>query len=567
MPLERSPHRQGGAQTKGSVPLGLQDSGSEENELGLINIRKKECVGSTIGPKAATLMKGVNRLLELVAELRDSAIKVPNTKMEIRRGIEMAEAASVKVISDLEGVILLDKEQYEDLQKSSQGNCNTVKADELREDIARVKQNLGKDTTIDMENLLNKKWPEDAYTSTKIAAGDPAAIKVGNSVFWFSKEGVKNQGLLNIVKKGYPEIADVVGDGTVANGYQIIERLIRFKGKDPKLNYCFLVEGESTNDFISGFLKMKEELESEEDKAYKNNVVSIAAVGSIDVSLLRKAAEIVLHGSQLRATFLVHPNSRIAPGRRTGSPKQIGPVQGRLNINSENMSYADMTKIVKETIDLDTIGVVVKNVKEGKNNNLIIFTKDKEGRDTLRQEILDKVGTKIPEMKIDVAGSKTTILIPQIESSVGTEEIKLAISKILYETEQSEHNADTEDIEVNTKDGKWGTKTAEVTLEKTQAAKLQAIGKIKLGWSICTVREKVKILRCYACLKLGHAHYECRQKKGPQNTLRCFKCTLEGHKVEDCKNFARCNTCNVNGHRADSTQCPKLRNRLYKKQI
>lgn len=564
MPLERSPHRQGGAQTKGSVPLGLQDSGSEENELGLINIRKKECVGSTIGPKAATLMKGVNRLLELVAELRDNAIKVPNTKMEIRRGIEMAEAASVKVISDLEGVILLDKEQYEDLQKSSQGNCNTVKADELREDIARVKQNLGKDTTIDMENLLNKKWPEDAYTSTKIAAGDPAAIKVGNSVFWFSKEGVKNQGLLNIVKKGYPEIADVVGDGTVANGYQIIERLIRFKGKDPKLNYCFLVEGESTNDFISGFLKMKEELESEEDKAYKNNVVSIAAVGSIDVSLLRKAAEIVLHGSQLRATFLVHPNSRIAPGRRTGSPKQIGPVQGRLNINSENMSYADMTKIVKETIDLDTIGVVVKNVKEGKNNNLIIFTKDKEGRDTLRQEILDKVGTKIPEMKIDVAGSKTTILIPQIESSVGTEEIKLAISKILYETE---HNADTEDIEVNTKDGKWGTKTAEVTLEKTQAAKLQAIGKIKLGWSICTVREKVKILRCYACLKLGHAHYECRQKKGPQNTLRCFKCTLEGHKVEDCKNFARCNTCNVNGHRADSTQCPKLRNRLYKKQI
>lgn len=567
MPLERSPHRQGGAQTKGSVPLGLQDSGSEENELGLINIRKKECVGSTIGPKAATLMKGVNRLLELVAELRDNAIKVPNTKMEIRRGIEMAEAASVKVISDLEGVILLDKEQYEDLQKSSQGNCNTVKADELREDIARVKQNLGKDTTIDMENLLNKKWPEDAYTSTKIAAGDPAAIKVGNSVFWFSKEGGKNQGLLNIVKKGYPEIADVVGDGTVANGYQIIERLIRFKGKDPKLNYCFLVEGESTNDFISGFLKMKEELESEEDKAYKNNVVSIAAVGSIDVSLLRKAAEIVLHGSQLRATFLVHPNSRIAPGRRTGSPKQIGPVQGRLNINSENMSYADMTKIVKETIDLDTIGVVVKNVKEGKNNNLIIFTKDKEGRDTLRQEILDKVGTKIPEMKIDVAGSKTTILIPQIESSVGTEEIKLAISKILYETEQSEHNADTEDIEVNTKDGKWGTKTAEVTLEKTQAAKLQAIGKIKLGWSICTVREKVKILRCYACLKLGHAHYECRQKKGPQNTLRCFKCTLEGHKVEDCKNFARCNTCNVNGHRADSTQCPKLRNRLYKKQI
>lgn len=173
------------------------------------------------------------------------------------------------------------------------------------------------------------------------------------------------------------------------------------------------------------------------------------------------------------------------------------------------MSYADMTKIVKETIDLDTIGVLVKNVKEGKNNNLIIFTKDKEGRDTLRQEILDKVGTKIPEMKIDVAGSKTTILIPQIESSVGTEEIKLAISKILYETE---HNTDTGDIEVNTKDGKWGTKTAEVTLEKTQAAKLQAIGKIKLGWSICTVREKVKILRCYACLKLGHAHYEGTSK-------------------------------------------------------
>ncbi|KAI5719057.1 hypothetical protein M8J76_004319 [Diaphorina citri] len=564
MPTQRSPVRQGGSQTVYSGPLGNHTIRSLENVSGIVNDQRKDHVGgeserNIIGPKAATLMNGVNKLLQLISELRDNALKVPNTKMEIRKGIELAEAASTKVISDLKGVILLDKEKYVQLKESQ--NLGPAKAEELKEAIARAKENLREDSTINIQDLLNKEWPEDAFSSTKVVAGDPSAIKVGSLALWITKEGRKNQGLLNTAKKGYPEIDDVTMDGKVANGFQIIERMIRCRGKDTKLTYCFLAEGESTNDFIPGFLKIKKEMEAEESKQMKNNQLNIAAVEN--TSLLRKAAEVVFHGSELQVTFLVPPNSRLTPNRRAGPPKQNGPAQGRININPGNMSYADMTKIVKESIDLDAIGVEVKNVKEGKNNNLIIFTKDKKGRDTLRQEILDKVSPRIPEMKIDVAGSKTTFIISQIESTVETEEIKSAISKILQESE-TEHNEDIGDLDVKTNDGKWGTKTAEVTLEKTQATKLKAMEKIKLGWSICTVREKAKILRCYACLKMGHAHYECRQKRGPQKILRCFNCTLDGHKAEDCKNAARCNTCNSNGHRADSTRCPKLRNRLYK---
>lgn len=58
-----------------------------------------------------------------------------------------------------------------------------------------------------------------------------------------------------------------------------------------------------------------------------------------------------------------------------------------------------MTKAVKEAISpdqLEKLGVEVKNIKKGKNEDLVIITKNREGGDILKKEILNIVGQGIP---------------------------------------------------------------------------------------------------------------------------------------------------------------------------
>lgn len=158
-----------------------------------------------------------------------------------------------------------------------------------------------------------------------------------------------------------------------------------------------------------------------------------------------------------------------------------------------------------------------------------------------------------------MGGSKTVLLVTQIESTVELEEVKLAIAKLLGVEKNEADNI----FNLKITETRWGSKIAEVVIDKARGENLVNLGKVKLGWSVCPIKAKKRIIRCYRCLKLGHSHFECRSKKENDRTItRCFKCTEEGHSAVNCTNQAKCNICNKEGHRADSGICPRFRNKI-----
>ncbi|KAK9694644.1 Zinc knuckle [Popillia japonica] len=104
---------------------------------------------------------------------------------------------------------------------------------------------------------------------------------------------------------------------------------------------------------------------------------------------------------------------------------------------------------------------------------------------------------------------------------------------------------------------------------------LLKLGRVKIGWVGCRIRERVEVTRCFKlgcrirervevtrcfkCLEFGHRRKDC---KGQDRSDLCLNCNQTGHTAKDCASENFCPVCQKTGHRADSTKCLKFRELL-----
>lgn len=513
-----------------------------------------------IGPKAENFVIDVGKIADLILSMKE--FLTPNTKNEVRRGTEMVSLAVDKLMRELKEVTIIDHEEFKKLSLDKKLKSSPhIKEEEKLEKIEKAKVEFYKGPLMNQNEVLDvleKKWPEEAFKIPKISGVDSNWVG-GNSAIFLSKEGGKNLSLIKILKSKFPEVEEVTQEGVLKDNPQILEQVTRIRGSNQKVSLCYLTTGEGVKECLGNLCKFRDELEKETigENSRKVHIVT-AETGCIQN--MHKAAEFVFSKSGYEVAIVV-PSNKMSKNRP--KPQQNkAPAGGLIKINSSGMSYADMTKTLKEKVNLEEIGVEVRNIKKGKKDELVITTKNKEGGEKLKEEIIKKVGGSVPEMRVESSGSRIPVLITQIEGTVEVEEV---ISKILEMLVGEVQLVESKNLEVKLTQNRNGTKMAEVWLERSKAEKVILVGKIKLGWTVCQIKPKVKVVRCYACLKLGHSVFECRSGKKGALTRACFKCTETGHVVSDCKNIAKCNLCNTSGHRADSADCPIFRNYIRKR--
>lgn len=292
-------------------------------------------------------------------------------------------------------VIVIDKAIYENL-RAMKGKTLTggdVRKN-LLEEIRQVKENFKNELNEKALTTLNKEWPEEACKVGKIIRNTTIGIGA-NSAFFLSKQGRKNQALLNIVRRNLPLIAELTNEGVVTDGFQQLEKAVRANKGVLNCSCCFLAEGEDIKTIMENLARIKGVLEESWEEMFgsqikQNKDLDIAAATGVDIKLIRKLVEIVFAETELNnVNILLSPNSNVAK-QGTSSPNN-GPFSGLITVKSNGISYADMTKAVKEAIEPDQLkemGLEVKNIKKGKNNDVVIITKNREGGDALKKEIL-----------------------------------------------------------------------------------------------------------------------------------------------------------------------------------
>nr|XP_041633463.1 uncharacterized protein LOC121503263 [Drosophila kikkawai] len=97
-----------------------------------------------------------------------------------------------------------------------------------------------------------------------------------------------------------------------------------------------------------------------------------------------------------------------------------------------------------------------------------------------------------------------------------------------------------------------GTQIATVSLRPEHARRLLEKDKIRIGWVVCSIREKLEPRRCYKCMGFGQTSVGCRASEatGKATQEACFKCGGTGHKHYTCQGKPRCIPCMQGGKTA-----------------
>lgn len=194
MVLNRSPTPSGRA-------TGSSQAGNQEEDFGNGNRPLQGVMEDTTffnnwnvkGDKAASFKRSVDLMAKEIKIMADSVI--PNTKTEIRNGIDKALNMMKRIQKDIMEVVIMDNAKLKEIENRGKAQV----ADE-----AKVLQTLPINLTIDdatdievVKNLTEKNWSENVYNKVKVLGGDPVGCEGENSVFWFDHDSGKNQTLLN----------------------------------------------------------------------------------------------------------------------------------------------------------------------------------------------------------------------------------------------------------------------------------------------------------------------------------------------------------------------------------
>lgn len=214
-----------------------------------------------------------------------------------------------------------------------------------------------------------------------------------------------------------------------------------------------------------------------------------------------------------------------------------------LLVQAGNQSYADLLKIVKQTINPDEIGVDIKDISKTRKGQLLV----RVGNGVQKtKELREKIKEKLPEVSTSLLRNDKVLHIKGMDETITEGEIVGAIATVI--------SVEKDSFKVSSVRPSFGGKrNATIIMNENDAEKLIKTGAIRIGWTSCKIKERKPDTRCYKCWGYGHTKAKC---SGPDRQTMCLKCAKQGHKAIECPNNPYCIHCKTDEHQTGSSRCP-----------
>jgi hypothetical protein len=393
----------------------------------------------------------------------------------------------------------------------------------------------------DVSTYLNEKWSKSCYENIAVENEDALRPHSGRLIHFLTNDEKTN--LDERILERYPEIQESEKQSCDAGKYINITNTTSYISEHGQVtkrsNFTVfladtLVKEEKKMAWIFKCLKKAKELtENEEDE----NIVIISP-NDVDIEIMKKMTSAVLHKYKSRVII-----------RRKLRERKISQNYNKetILVDSDSNTYASVLRDIKGGLKTEEVNTINSVRKTRKGQILMRVNKDSQ---TLKNRISEVLAGK--EVK-SLSRRKKIIHADNIEASVSLEELKEAIMQTCLPRYP-------ELLEVRPlRPSRYDRQTATVLLEAQDATRLASLKKIRVGFGVCQLRERIELIKCFRCWGYGHKAAACSEV---DRSKQCRKCSKEDHTSEKCQNEEYCPLCNKSGHTAGTSRCTVFKNAL-----
>ena len=511
----------------------LSTAGLEDNELDQENKGDKrmrspnQVNGEAKRAKSELPAPAFDRMVTKLNELMKIVEAQPTTARNIKNGLiqlnELVEEATTEYLA-------------------LKTNCRCPQPTEALLIRDQIKENMELN---EIEDVISQEWPNEVYKNTTLNPRDtdPKTNIKGIIVSLDNLEEDKN---FNNLKQIIPEAGEITKD------------LLRKHGA------IEITQNETTK--ISGM-----RAESTHEKRYLIQPALNLDNGSLSTADVINCAESIKkalkkNNSKSAEVFLPFDTASITRGRKiiecclvatdikilVRTTKEQRKLHQSTATNdtlivrrSDGSTYSDIVKELKDTIQPEQFGVTVKGLRSTMNGDVkIILHEDKPGG---KSALLTKIRNSVTTAKSATCSTRTKgIVILDIEDDITPKDIIGALTQSL--------NIEESDVTLNPlRNMRRGTKMITAFLPANKATEAISMKRIKIGWTLCPIKERIEPPLCPKCKIYITSGHKCQDERVVH---RCFKCG-GNHHTKDCNSGTEhCFNCNTDGHRANQMKCP-----------
>ncbi|XP_055633855.1 uncharacterized protein LOC129774180 [Toxorhynchites rutilus septentrionalis] len=210
-------------------------------------------------------------------------------------------------------------------------------------------------------------------------------------------------------------------------------------------------------------------------------------------------------------------------------------------------TYAEILRKVKEDPSLKNLGENVAKVRRTQNGQLLFeLKKDPTIRSSTYKELVEK--SLAETAKVRALSQETVVECRNLDEITTYTELRVALNEQFELGEVA--------ISIRLRKAFGNTQIATLRLPRTAASKLLEVGKMKVGWTVCSLRAIQQVSRCFKCMDFGHQAKYC---KGPDRSELCIRCGDKGHLAKNCTKPPRCMLCTTEeekDHATGGSRCP-----------
>lgn len=407
-------------------------------------------------------------------------------------------------------------------------------------------------TEREIEEYADKQWPPAAFRATELKAASEGDKIV--SMMVFPESFKKDQNFVNLANQ-IPALKNATEELLRSEKMLRIQRQeeISITGiRTEALSKMHIVMaanlGKEPDFEIMDFVNWSAALKAA-SKESAINVVELQLPKSTNVMRARKILECCFFGTDIKVHI------KLSRGQRTGPKDGLDRVKG-LVIKTGDRSFSEVVKELKKNVQPDALGVIVRSVKSTRGGDIHLqYIETKIGA----KEAFSKSITNVDCIQeINHLQKWKGVVITEIEEGAEKDDVSDILIKEL--------GLSPSDLRLNDfRPSRFGTKMVTAYLPVKAATDLIGIGRIRIGWTFCRVKEKIDPDFCSRCQRFGHTAKACKEST-PAKKM-CMRCGSVDHVGSSCNEPEFCFTCQEKGHRANSMRCNQYRKMVDEKRL